>query len=116
MAITNQKKQYRPLVYVCSPYSGDVEKNTQDARRYSRFAVDEGAIPLTPHLMLPQFMEDDSERELALFMDLIFMGKCDELWVFGGRISEGMKAELNRAKARRMPIRYFNEKCEEVAG
>jgi hypothetical protein len=114
MANTNQKKQYRPLVYVCSPYSGDTDKNTQDARRYSRFAVDKGTIPLTPHLMLPQYMKEDSERELALFMDLIFLGKCDELWVFGSRVSSGMKTEIDRAKQRRMTIRYFTEECEEV--
>lgn len=28
---------YRPLVYVCSPSSGDVEGNTKRARRYSRY-------------------------------------------------------------------------------
>lgn len=30
---------FRPMVYVCSPYSGDIEKNTANARMYSRFAV-----------------------------------------------------------------------------
>ena len=64
--------------------------------------------------MLPQYMKEDSERELALFMDLIFLGKCDELWVFGSRVSSGMKTEIDRAKLRRMTIRYFTEECEEV--
>ena len=26
--------RYRPLVYICSPYSGDTEGNTEKARRY----------------------------------------------------------------------------------
>lgn len=30
---------FRPMVYVCSPYSGDVKRNTANARIYSRFAV-----------------------------------------------------------------------------
>ena len=30
---------YRPVVYVCSPYSGNVEENVQNARRYCRFAL-----------------------------------------------------------------------------
>ena len=31
---------YRPLVYICSPYTGDVERNTFRARAFSRFAVE----------------------------------------------------------------------------
>ena len=31
---------FRPIVYICSPYAGDTEKNTENARKYSRFAVD----------------------------------------------------------------------------
>mgnify|MGYP000897561106 FL=1 len=29
-------RAFRPIVYICSPYSGDVEKNVNAARRYSR--------------------------------------------------------------------------------
>ena len=36
------KRTYRPLVYICSPFAGDTEGNTQKARRYSRFAVKNG--------------------------------------------------------------------------
>ena len=39
-ALTNIKKEaFKPLVYICSPYAGDVEKNTEKAKLYSRFAV-----------------------------------------------------------------------------
>ena len=37
---------------------------------------------------------------------------CDELWVFGEVISEGMKQEIEWAKDK--PIRYFTEDLEEV--
>ena len=52
----DKKAAYLPLVYVCSPYAGDVETNVKNAKRYSRFAVDENAIPVTPHLLYPQFI------------------------------------------------------------
>lgn len=107
---------YRPLVYICSPYSGDVEKNTYQARAYSRFAVAKHAIPVAPHLLYPQFMDEETERELALFMGIVLMGKCDEVWVFGGTVSEGMAAEIARAKKQRRKIRYFTEELEEVSG
>ena len=41
-----RKARFRPIVYVCSPYSGDIEANILNARRYCRFAVDRGCIPI----------------------------------------------------------------------
>ena len=111
--IEKEQRKWRPLVYVCSPFSGDTAGNAEKARHYSRFAVDSGAIPLTPHLLLPQFISDKTERDLALFMDMVLLGKCEQLWVFGAVITEGMAAEIGKAKKRQMPIRYFTEECEE---
>ena len=108
---------YRPLVYICSPLAGDTEENVERARRFCRFALDRGQIPLAPHLMFPQFMDDrdPEERELALFMDIVLLGNCSELWVLGDTVSEGMKAEIEVAKKRRQPIRFFNREFQEVA-
>lgn len=107
-------RKWRPLVYICSPYAGAVEENTQNARRYSRFAVDQGAIPLAPHLLLPQFLSDNTERELAMVMNKTLMAKCREVWVFGSKRTPGMSSEIARAKKRKMKIRYFTEECKEV--
>ena len=109
-------RAFRPIVYICSPYSGDVEANVAAARRYSRFAVDKGYIPIAPHLLYPQFLNDDDEqeRELGLFFGNALMSKCAEVWVFGSRISAGMEAEIKRAKWKDYRLRYFNENCEEV--
>lgn len=112
--IEKEQKKWRPLVYICSPYSGDVAGNTEKARRYSRFAVDKGAIPLTAHLLLPQFMSEKNERDLALFMDMVLMSKCEEVWVFGKEITSGMAAEIAKAKKKNMTIRYFAENCKEI--
>ncbi len=62
-------RTYRPLVYVCSPLSGDIAANQENARRYCRSVVERGGIPLAPHLLFPQFMDDTSaeERDLAIF-------------------------------------------------
>ena len=108
-------KQYLPLVYIASLFAGNTERNTERARGYCRFAVSKGCIPLAPHLLYPQFMDDDDRetRERGIFFALVLLGKCDELWVFGERISEGMEREIAKAKKRNMPIRYFNSKCVE---
>lgn len=105
---------FRPLVYICSPYSGNTEFNANNARIYSRFAVAKGAIPLAPHLLFPQFMSEEHERSLALFMGSVLLGKCKEVWVFGDTMSDGMKIEIAKAKKMGKVIRYFNEELEEI--
>ncbi|MDL2205819.1 DUF4406 domain-containing protein [Eubacteriales bacterium OttesenSCG-928-N13] len=116
LEIENRKSSYRPIVYICSPFSGNTEENAQTARRYSRFAVDRGFLPIAPHLLFPQFMDDDApdERKLAMRMNLILLSKCAELWVFGERVSEGMAIEIARATHKDKPVRYFTDQCEEV--
>lgn len=104
-----EKFPFRPLVYICSPYSGDVEGNTKRARTYCRYAVDKGCIPLAPHLYFPQFMDDRSERALALFMDIVLLSKCTELWVFGDTLSEGMQKEIRYAQRKGKLVKYFSE-------
>ena len=111
------KKAYRPLVYICSPFAGDVENNVNMARVYSRFAVRNACIPIAPHLLFPQFVDDSipAERAIGMFMGMVLLGKCDQLWVFGSRVSAGMAAEIEKAEKKKMPVRYFTEELEEVS-
>ena len=107
---------FRPVVYICSPLSGDIDANQEATRRYCRYAVDSGYVPLAPHLLFPQFLNDSDpkERELGLFFGNALLSKCVEMFVFGSRISEGMEAEIKRATWKGHRIRYFTESCEEV--
>ena len=107
---------YRLLVYICSPFAGDMGKNTERARRYCKFAVERGVIPFAPHLLYPQFMDelDKEQRALGLFFGNVWLSKCDELWAFGKYISPGMKAELAKARQKGIPVRFFNKNCEEA--
>lgn len=109
-------RSFRPVVYICSPLSGDIESNQAKARSYCRFAVDSGYIPIAPHIYFPQFMNEHSpkERNLALFMDMVLLTKCAEVWVFGDTISRGMSVEMEKARRKGQPIRYFTENCMEV--
>jgi hypothetical protein len=107
---------FRPIVCICSPYAGEVSENVENARKYSRFAVNSGYIPIAPHLLFPQFMNDADprERELGLFFGNALMSKCSEVWVFGKTISAGMEAEIRRAKWKNYRLRYFTEDFQEV--
>ena len=109
----SEKKKPKPVrVYIASPYKGDTETNVQNALRYCRFAVEQGAFPIAPHCYLPRFLDDDipAERELALSFGLRLLRGCREVWVFGGTISEGMRAEIEAAKQQRKTIKYFSDK------
>ncbi len=107
---------YRPLVYICSPYAGDIERNTYRARAFSRFAVEKKYIPIAPHLLCPQYLNEETERWLGMKMGIVFMGKCEEIWVFGDVVSEGMAFEIEKAKRMRKKIRYFADDLQEREG
>lgn len=109
-------RAFRPIVYICSPYAGEIEKNVKAAQEYSRFAVDKGCIPIAPHLLFPQFLNDENpkERQLGLFFGNALMSKCSEVWVFGSHIFAGMEAEIKRARWKNYRLRRFTEDCEEV--
>ena len=47
-------------------------------------------------------------------MDIVLMGKCQEVWVLNERITRGMSIEIEKAKKRRQTVRYFNSRYEEV--
>jgi hypothetical protein len=102
-------------VYICSPLRGDIAGNMRRAKDYARFAYDCGCLPIVPHLYFPQFLNDDieAERADALLWGLDAIKDCGELWVFGDRITDGMRAERNMAQRLRIQVRYFTENMEE---
>ena len=114
-AIANvaEAEKYLPLVYVCSKYSGDTVTNTEAAKRYSEF--DGPGCDTANTAFVASFVyAEDSERELAMFMDMVFLGKCDELWVFGDKPRRECAWRLLRQRSTIKKIRYFDESCKET--
>ena len=85
----------RKKVFICSPFRGHMEGNARKAAAYSRRAVEEGYLPIAPHLLFPQFLNEgiEEERRLGIAMGLELLDGCDEVWVFG-EATEGMAAEI----------------------
>ena len=75
-----------------------------------------GVSPIVPHLLFPQFLkeEDLEERDLGIRLGLVQLAMCDELWVFGKEISQGMSKEISFAEERGIPIKYFSDFEEEM--
>lgn len=103
-----------PLVYICSPYKGHTYLNTELAIRYAKYALSQGMIPIVPHLMLPQYLNDDdtAERAIGMYAGSEMMRQlCMELWVMGDVLSDGMRAEIAEAILMEMPVKFFSEEA-----
>lgn len=112
----NAEIKSRPMVYIASKYAGDIPRNTAAAIRYARFAIDKRRIPIVSHLLYPQILDDGDpeQRELGLLFGHALLAMCEEVWVFGTEHSPGMQAEIHEARRLNKPIRFFNERLEEI--
>ncbi len=103
------------LVYICSPYRGNIRRNTVIARRICRNILlsDRGwVIPIAPHLLYTQSLSDNDEKErkLGLRVGRQLLNICDELWAYipDNGPTEGMAAEIAMARSLSIPIREFD--------
>ncbi len=106
----------KKLIYVASPYRGDVEKNVAYAKECCNFVLEQGCFFYCPHLSLPQILDDTKaeERELALEIGKEMLLRCDEIWVFGFEITEGMFGEIQWAREHEVRARRITDILEEV--
>ena len=98
------------LVYICSPYAGDIETNIRFAKDACLYAAEHGCAPVAVHLLYPQILDDSipAQREMGIRMGLRVLASCDELWICGSRISHGMSCEIAEAERLGIPIRNIS--------
>lgn len=88
------------LCYICSPYRGEIERNTEYARELTRIALDNGYTPITPHLYLTQVLneEDPEQRKRGMEAGTELLKSCKYIFI-GSRygISAGMLSEIQIA-------------------
>lgn len=96
-------------VYVCHPFANDPQANTERVQQLCRALTDSGHLPVAPHIYLPQFLDEGTERDRALALCLELVGACDELRVYGGQVTAGMRREIERAEALGVPVRFVEE-------
>ena len=97
-------------VFICSPfratgetqedYEREISANIRKAIDACRYAIREGYLPYAPHLYFTLFMDDsdDVEREIGMLLGLSWLAQCDELWVIGRTVSDGMMKEIEQAE------------------
>lgn len=111
--LVRRRRQAEPCkrgrrVYVCHPYSDDPPQNCACIRRHCRALAMAGLVPIAPQLYLPEFIDEESERELALSLCLELVTTCDEVRIFGAAITPGMHREIQFAREHGVPV-YFAE-------
>ena len=116
---TAGKEMRLKKVFICSPFrpegrtdkdkKKDWEQNIETAQEACGIVLERGGIPYAPHLYFPQFLseEDTCERRMGILLGLTWLAQCDEMWVIGDRVSEGMKQEIAKAGEWDIPVRRF---------
>jgi hypothetical protein len=99
------------IIYVASPYAGDIQRNTAFAKKACRHVLEQGHAFFAPHLLYPQLLDDTDpqERQAGLDMGLAMLPKCDELWCYGDDTSSGMRMEIEEANRLSIPVRRGRE-------
>ena len=92
------------IVYIAHPISGDIDANLDRIKDIVRYInLTEPDIVPFAHYIVDCYSLDDTvpeERERGIKNDIALLraGFIDEMWLFGDRISNGMKNEIKLAK------------------
>ena len=97
--------QRQLLIYIASPYQGDVVSNVRFACEIGDKILAKGHIPYIPHLNHLWDFISPKPRDEWLRIDNIILPKCDALLRVGG-VSQGADAEVVLADHFNIPV-YF---------
>lgn len=98
------------IVYIAHPIGGDVEANLERIRNIVRKLNlnHHDIVPFAPYWLDCHALDDNvpEERERGIKNDkeLFNRGFIDELWLYGSKISNGMKAEIQLALDLGIPV------------
>ena len=95
------------IIYICHKFRGDPAGNAERVRRICA-ALKRDSVPLAPQLMLPAFIDESTERELAIAHCLRLVAVADEVRVYG-EPTEGMLLEIAEARRFGIPIVFVED-------
>ncbi|MEK7520085.1 MAG: DUF4406 domain-containing protein [Patescibacteria group bacterium] len=95
-------------VFIAHPISGDIKSNMKKVLEICRRVHDKNTIPVAPYLVSLQYLDDTvvEDRELGMEAnyEAFHAGYITELWLYGDRISESMRGEIELARELGIPI------------
>jgi hypothetical protein len=96
------------LAYICAPYRGDTQANTEVAVELAR-RVKREFVPVVPHVAVPHVEEDE---EAAMRMCIALLRACDVVVAADCPPTAGMAEELREARRLGMETVYISAKQE----
>lgn len=95
------------VVYVCSAYGGK-KSNIERAINYCLMEVELGNVPIAPHVMYGQMLDEQTDRETGIELGLHLLERSDALHVWS-EITDGMRREIAHAESIGIPVTYMTE-------
>lgn len=100
----------KKIIYIAHPIGGNVKANLNKLSKIYReiTATNNDVIPFIPYYVTVVSLNDTSNIERKIGFDhnktIFNSGIINELWLYGDRISDGMKIEIEWAKELGIPI------------
>jgi len=98
------------IIYIAHPISGDIEGNLNkivEIARHINLTLP-NVTPIAPYFLDCHALNDDipEERQRGITNDSEFFIRriMDEVWLYGDKISNGMKQEIRQARAMNIPV------------
>ena len=83
------------------------KKNFFQKWRVVKFILNKEMVPLNPFMLFDYFMADSVDHDLVRKANHKTIEKCDELWVFGETIADGVLFEALYARRQNKPVGFF---------
>lgn len=90
-------------IFISHPFSSSPEGNCSRVAKVARRLALEGHLPIAPAIYFPAFLEEATERSLAMKLCLQLVALADEVRVYG-EPSEGMRLEIAEAERLGIPV------------
>ena len=95
-------------VFIAHPIAGDVKGNMKKVLEICQIVHAKEIIPVAPYLVALQYLDDEVVEDRALGteanLECFHRRYIDELWLYGDRISSGMKEEILLAFKYGIPV------------
>ena len=98
----------KKTVFIGHPISGDIQGNIKRVLDICEEIHSDEIIPVAPYLTSLQYLDDSvlEDREMGIEANLECFHRryIDELWLFGDKISSGVKQEIELARELGIPV------------
>jgi hypothetical protein len=108
------------IVYICHPISGDIMGNIEKIMKIIRdINMNEpDVVPFAPYLGDILALDDNKpkERQRGIQNDMAILnsGMVNEMWVYGDKVSAGMKEELRIGFELGLPIVVKDNRIPDI--